>query len=634
MISSKCVKIHGMKDDRWTIKDKINQYRGILKLHGKSIVAHSLVADVKEYRGIVKDVEYGGDKRRMHTLLQEHRDIQLAFENLDPNAIEEGIFQDSCLKRRQLDKFYYEKKKKMKQFFNLKVIKRSKNKTTVLLPLLFICMLIRVFCFVKYLLYERREKGWVVAMGESRESRRGLRSFHPLWCNVNRINYKIFMIKLECTILSDKYEREGDNLPNYHGQHEQHQGLTTEHHRFVAKRNAAKSIRATYEAMLKILEKDAKYFDAVLESLQEDRICQCKIMLKATVMGQLAAENLDDTRQRYKSLGKQVWINMKERERTLSLVRSQVQDLWAYAQSLVRVESETNNTPDIDVASEERSNSEETPINRQIEQLEETFNRVKNSLGVRSYDEFLSRLDYQMKHRTRLLAQFKKNFNDRDTFLNLKNHALLSLATLEHGTLTTTGRYKTEKRTMLREIENQKRRESDYRTMRKSRGKLLVEIRAALQNMLGMLICVEEQASKRAKKEKDSEKTKKDKKEEAEEEEDDDGDEANKKRKKEARIDFKFEGGALNLLSRVSGKVNTLFAMSNIELDPGDEARAKDLYQRYVADHRSKLKYEEEEEAEPTGILVEHETIDSTILSRAEVKLRSKQLVEANAKLE
>lgn len=34
MLSTKCVRIHGMKDDSWTIKDKLNQYRGILKLHG------------------------------------------------------------------------------------------------------------------------------------------------------------------------------------------------------------------------------------------------------------------------------------------------------------------------------------------------------------------------------------------------------------------------------------------------------------------------------------------------------------------------------------------------------------------------------------------------------------------------
>ena len=55
-------------------------------------------------------------------------------------------------------------------------------------------------------------------------------------------------------------------------------------------------------------------------------------------MGQLAAENLDDTRQRYKFMANEVWINMKERERTLNIVRGQVEELWAYAQSLVRVE--------------------------------------------------------------------------------------------------------------------------------------------------------------------------------------------------------------------------------------------------------------------------------------------------------
>lgn len=26
---------HGIKDDRWTIKDKVNQYKGVLRLHSK-----------------------------------------------------------------------------------------------------------------------------------------------------------------------------------------------------------------------------------------------------------------------------------------------------------------------------------------------------------------------------------------------------------------------------------------------------------------------------------------------------------------------------------------------------------------------------------------------------------------------
>lgn len=55
-------------------------------------------------------------------------------------------------------------------------------------------------------------------------------------------------------------------------------------------------------------------------------------------MGQLAAENLDDIREKYKRMTCVVLRNMKIREQMLSIVRCQVEDLWAYAQSLVRVE--------------------------------------------------------------------------------------------------------------------------------------------------------------------------------------------------------------------------------------------------------------------------------------------------------
>lgn len=58
------------------------------------------------------------------------------------------------------------------------------------------------------------------------------------------------MVKLECAILSDKYESEQECLPN-----NQQQSLIAEYQQFMAKQNAAKSIRATYQAMLKILQK-------------------------------------------------------------------------------------------------------------------------------------------------------------------------------------------------------------------------------------------------------------------------------------------------------------------------------------------------------------------------------------------
>lgn len=56
----------------------------------------------------------------------------------------------------------------------------------------------------------------------------------------------------------------------------------------------------------------------------------------------------------------------------------------------------------------------------------------------------------------------------------------------------------------------------------------------------------------------------------------------------------------LALLSTVSRKVGALFGMSNFEFDKDREERAKDLYQTYVSDYRSKLKFKDTE-MEPTG---------------------------------
>lgn len=69
-----------------------------------------------------------------------------------------------------------------------------------------------------------------------------------------------------------------------------------------------------------------------------DRSEQGKVLLQATFMGQIAAEDLDDTRDRYKKMAADVWKNMKEREGNLKVARKQVDDLWHNIRSLVRVE--------------------------------------------------------------------------------------------------------------------------------------------------------------------------------------------------------------------------------------------------------------------------------------------------------
>lgn len=76
----------------------------------------------------------------------------------------------------------------------------------------------------------------------------------------------------------------------------------------------------------------------MLGALRLDQKDQCKVMVKATVMGQLATENLDDCKNVYKRMTYQVLVNMKERERTLQIARGEVEELKDSTKLLVRIE--------------------------------------------------------------------------------------------------------------------------------------------------------------------------------------------------------------------------------------------------------------------------------------------------------
>ncbi|XP_012287307.1 uncharacterized protein LOC105703465 [Orussus abietinus] len=562
MLSVKHIKIHGMKDDRWTIKDKLHQYRSVLKLHArdKNLEAinatnlkrklsrdlKSLTTDVKTYRGIITDV-LAGDKRRLHTVLQDHRDLQMAYQDYKPADVCTAVDKDNDKRRKLIDKMYYKKKQKIKIFFEL---------------------------------------------------------------------------KLESALLMDKQEQQRECEPDY-----EQQRLVTLYQQSVAKETAAKAIRGTYFSMLTILKKDSIFFDAVLSQLRTDQKDQCKVILRTTIMGQLAAENLDDTRDKYKRMKQDVLINMRERERTLKTVRGQVDDLWAHAQSLVRIESDANfgekklSTP-----------TDEKALENQIRHVEEIFDKIKDSMLVRSYEELLPRLEEQMRQKARLTEQYNYKLRERDSYLNKKNHALLKLATLEHSMVSTTGQYKMEKKTMLQEIEEQKKRERELKDLRKVRGELLMKIRAALQNMATMLVFVKVDPKLGKNVPKDSGR-KQDKKRAKEEDKEKEENEKVEKMEGEGPQLEKMETDGLALLSQVTKKVSVLFNMAGFELDEEREARARDLYQSYISDYRSKLMFGNGE-PEQIGIFVEHEVIDSVVLTRADIKLQSRQIVEANLKPE
>ncbi|XP_071873648.1 uncharacterized protein [Bombus fervidus] len=531
-----------IKDVRWSTKDKLEQYRGILKLHARekkirlqdatklkkkiSWQLSTYKRDVNNYRQIVNEITKGIPKGHVRGLLRSRKNLRLKCQGREIEHICESTYEENHRKRCQLDKLRYEKKQKMKRCFELQVE-------------------------------------------------------HAELCNI--------------------YEEEKD-VPWTRAQ----QRLVSRYQKSVARQNAAKAINLTYAYILEILKKDAVYHEILLDSLKQDRISQCKVILRTTIMGQLATEETNDIESKYKRVARNVWNNMKEKERMLEIVREQVEDLWSYAQSLIRTESEEMLTTEI-IRSGTISNK---ALEKQISHLEGIFDKIKDSLLVHSYRELLSRLEEQMKQRTRLLEQFDRNVKERDLLLSKKNEALSTLSNFEHALVATIEEYNADKNILLEQIAMQKKRELERKNLKKERGELLMDVRAALQNMVAMLICVKRGNKVAARK--------------PTEEFD---------KRFEIPMMEKMETEGLSLLSTVSRKVGALFGMSNFELDKDREERAKDLYQTYVSNYRSKIKFKDAE-VEPTGLIVEHEAIDSSVPTRAEIKLRSKQAVEAYLRLE
>ncbi|XP_060832891.1 synaptonemal complex protein 1 [Bombus pascuorum] len=531
-----------IKDVRWSTKDKLEQYRGILKLHARekkirlrdatklkkkiSWQLSTYKRDVNNYRQIVNEITKGIPKGHVRGLLRSRKNLELKCQGREIEHICESTYEENHRKRCQLDKLRYEKKQKMKRCFELQVE-------------------------------------------------------HAELCNI--------------------YKEEKD-VPWTRAQ----QRLVSRYQKSVARQNAAKAINLTYAYILEILKKDAVYHEILLDSLKQDRVSQCKVILRTTIMGQLATEETNDIESKYKRVARNVWNNMKEKERMLEIVREQVEDLWSYAQSLIRTESEEILTTEI-IRSGTISNK---ALEKQISYLEEIFDKIKDSLLVHSYRELLSRLEEQMKQRTRLLEQFDRNVKERDSLLSKKNEALSTLSNFEHALVATIEEYNADKNILLEQIAMQKKRELERKNLKKERGELLMDIRAALQNMVAMLICVKRGNKVAARKPTEE---------------------------FDKRFDIpmieKMETEGLALLSTVSRKVGALFGMSNFELDKDREERAKDLYQTYVSNYRSKIKFKDAE-VEPTGLIVEHQAIDSSVPTRAEIKLRSKQAVEAYLRLE
>ncbi|XP_032527151.1 uncharacterized protein LOC116777614 [Danaus plexippus] len=423
MLSAAKVRIHGMQDENWVIKDKINQYRGLIKLYERDRKIHEgdLAKQKKRYsrdiRQLRKDISNKrqelevavyGDKQFLRNAFQEHRRLQLTYMNSQADKVLESIHQENFNKRKQLDRIRYTKKKKMEQFRQIQL--------------------------------------------QSAELR-------------DRLLYEV-----------------GGKLPA----EKKEQAVANYVQRANIKKNAALAIKVMYKKILDILKKDSSYFTVVLEALKLDCRAQGKCLMGATEMGQLAMEYLDDRKFEFSKLEKEIKANMKERERTLKLVRREVAYLTDSFPSLIRKEEATN----LDDLYEDEDAVSHHSVHWELEEVMGICKRLQRATLVSSFDKILLRLQEQRYQTERLTNQLTVNSLKRDALLENRKHAILMLDSLKNVGQENTAIHIQEKKQLRAEFDAEAREERDITNALNEKGHLIIEMKTSLQQINQLLSSV------------------------------------------------------------------------------------------------------------------------------------------------
>ncbi|XP_041987583.1 eukaryotic translation initiation factor 3 subunit A [Aricia agestis] len=542
MLSAAKVRIHGMQDENWVIKDKINQYRGLIKLYERDRKIHEgdLVRQKKRYfrdiRQLRKDitdkrgelaVAVYGDKQFLRNAFQEHRRLQLTYMNSQADKVLESIHQENFNKRKQLDRIRYLKKKKMEKFR--------------------------------------------LSQLESDELR-------------DRLLFEV-----------------GGKLPA----EKKEQAVANYVQRANIKKNAALAIKVMYKKILDILKKDSIYFTVVLEALKQDCRAQGKCLMGATEMGQLAMEYLDDRKFDYNKLEKEIKANMKERERTLKIVRRELTFLTNSFPNLIRKEEVTN----LDELYEEEETGSSHSVHWELEEVVGTCKRLQRATLSQSFDSILPRLKDQKHQAERLTIQLRLNSQKRDALLENRQHALLMLDCLKNVGQERTAQYIQDKKKLREQLITEEREEKNLIKSLDERGQLIIEMKTSLQQINHLLSSVGTPNVQKKQ-----------------------GPPPSFKQALDLPDSFtqkvpEVEADLDKLLSVARQKLNVLVqAASKIEMTDTTRANANLFYHNTLSKY---MKDNFKEDVVAEAGLIEFEMEDPNVPSHAMIKLRSQQLVDS-----
>ncbi|KAJ8973130.1 hypothetical protein NQ317_001561 [Molorchus minor] len=282
MLSAAKVRIHGMTSAKWTTKDKITQYKGLIRLYTRdkkimemdTIIEHK--KQTKELKTLQKQIESDrkildtairGDKQRLRNKLSEHREMLLAYQNEQCHKVNDMVNQVNFTKRKSRDMLNYRMEQKSE---------------------------------------------------------------------------KLIELKLRAALYEDRIKYEGMSWQNMLPCERAAHLITGKVQDALLKKEAAMYIKNSYKEMIAIMNKDALYFDAILASIRNDGINQGKCMINATRLGQLGTEYLDDRRQEYECLERIVKKDMASRREDLKFARKNVENFASNIRYLLRKDSDIN----------------------------------------------------------------------------------------------------------------------------------------------------------------------------------------------------------------------------------------------------------------------------------------------------
>ncbi|XP_050310862.1 uncharacterized protein LOC126746569 [Anthonomus grandis grandis] len=418
MLSANKVKLHGMTSTKWTTKDKITQYKGLIKLYTrdrKIIEMDTGVAQKKqtrELKNMQKEIEQNrkdldnairGDKQKLRNTLADHRQMQLAFQYSQPEKVIEMVGQVNFNKRKSRDLLTYKKKLKTQELIDL---------------------------------------------------------------------------KLRHAELEDILKFEGLSWGSMLPCERQAHIITGKVQDAILKKEAAIVIRQSYKEMIAIMKKDALYFDAILDAIRADGVSQGKCMINATKLGQLATEYLDDRRQEFKLLEKIIKHDLAQRRHDLDKVKQRVQTFSSNLKDLLRRDSDINlgNVQLQPSASFAR-------LQEDIRDVEATLRFLKNAIFVPTLEAIYPCLEEQLLQKQRLTAMVEKCEANRNELLKKCDHASIMQSEMENTMIGTTKEYKEAKEQYMKNIEMEQENIRKVDQLIGNRYNLMARVRISLKHL-------------------------------------------------------------------------------------------------------------------------------------------------------